>query len=162
MLFSDEFEARFAEMLTHYPTRRSTLVPTLLYAQDEIGYLSDEAIAELAQRLDLTELEVRNVISYYSMLVTKPRGKYNVQVCTNIACMLKGGEELLNHCKHKLGIGHKETTPDGEFSLEEVECIGACSWAPAVQVNYDFHENLTVQKMDEVLDDYKNKGGEIL
>ncbi len=162
MFFSDEFEARFADMLTHYPTRRSTLVPTLLYAQDEIGYLSDEVVAELAQRLDLNELEVRNVISYYSMLVTKPRGKYNIQVCTNIACMLKGGEELLDHCKHKLGIGHKETTPDGEFSLEEVECIGACSWAPAIQVNYDFHENLTVQKMDEVLDDYKKKGGEIL
>lgn len=162
MFFSDEFEARFADMLTHYPTRRSTLVPTLLYAQDEIGYLSDEVVAELAQRLDLNELEVRNVISYYSMLVTKPRGKYNIQVCTNIACMLKGGEELLDHCKHKLGIGHKETTPDGEFSLEEVECIGACSWAPAIQVNYDFHENLTVQKMDEVLDDYKKKGGGIL
>lgn len=162
MFFSDEFEARLADMLTHYPTRRSTLVPTLLYAQDEIGYLSDEVVAELAQRLDLNELEVRNVISYYSMLVTKPRGKYNVQVCTNIACMLKGGEELLDHCKHKLGIGLKETTPDGEFSLEEVECIGACSWAPAIQVNYDFHENLTVQKMDEVLDDYKKKGGGIL
>jgi NADH-quinone oxidoreductase subunit E len=145
-------------MLTHYPTKRSVLVPTLLYAQDEIGSLTDEVIAELAQRLDLTELEVRNVISYYSMLTTKPRGKYNVQVCTNIACMLVGGEELLGHCKKKLGIGHKGTTPDGLFTLEEVECIGACSWAPAIQVNYDFHENLTVEKMDRVLDEYKKKG----
>ena len=142
-------------MLTHYPTRRSALVPTLLYAQDEVGYLSDEVIAELAQRLDLTELEVRNVISYYSMLTTKPRGKYNVQVCTNIACMLRGGEELLDHCKRKLGIGHKGTTADGVFSLEEVECIGACSWAPAIQVNYDFHENLTNQQMDQILDECK-------
>jgi NADH-quinone oxidoreductase subunit E len=115
-------------------------------------------IAELAQRLDLTELEVHNVISYYSMLTTKPRGKYNVQVCTNIACMLVGGEELLEHCKKKLGVGHKGTTQDGLFSLEEVECIGGCSWAPAVQVNYDFHENLTVDKMDRVLDEYKKKG----
>ena len=95
MKFSEEFETRFAEMLQHYPTRRSALVPTLLYAQDETGFLSDEVITELAQRLDLTELEIRNVISYYSMLTTKPRGKYNVQVCTNIACMLVGGEELL-------------------------------------------------------------------
>ena len=158
MKFSDEFEQRFAEMLTHYPTKRSALVPTLLYAQDEVGYLNDEAIAELAQRLDLTELEVRNVISYYSMLTTKPRGKYNVQVCTNIACMLVGGEELLDNCKKKLGVGNKGTTADGLFSLEEVECIGACSWAPAVQVNYDFHENLTTEKMDKVLDDYKKKG----
>ncbi|MGA3105841.1 MAG: NAD(P)H-dependent oxidoreductase subunit E [Terriglobales bacterium] len=158
MRFSEEFEARFTEMLGHYPTRRSALVPTLLYAQDEIGSLTDEVIAELAGRLDLTDLEVRNVISYYSMLTTKPRGKYNVQVCSNIACMLRGGEELLDHCKKKLGIGNKGTTPDGMFSLEEVECIGACSWAPAVQVNYDFHENLTNAKMDEVLDNYKKKG----
>jgi NADH-quinone oxidoreductase subunit E len=156
--FSEEFESRFGEMLTHYPTKRSALVPTLLYAQDEVGYLSDEVIAELAMRLDLTQLEVHNVISYYSMLTTKPRGKYNVQVCTNIACMLVGGEELLEHCERKLGIRHKGTTPDGLFSLEEVECIGGCSWAPAVQVNYDFHENLTAEKMDRVLDDYKKKG----
>jgi len=156
--FSEEFETRFGEMLTHYPTKRSALVPTLLYAQDEVGFLSDEVIGELAKRLDLTELEVQNVISYYSMLTTKPRGKYNVQVCTNIACMLRGGEELLDHCKKKLGIGHKGTTQDGLFSLEEVECIGACSWAPAVQVNYDFHENLTAEKMDKVLDGYKKKG----
>jgi NADH-quinone oxidoreductase subunit E len=158
MKFSEHFEARFAEMLGHYPTKRSALVPTLLYAQDEVGFISDEVIAELALRLDLTELEVRNVISYYSMLTTKPRGKYNVQVCTNIACMLVGGEELLDHCKKKLGIGHKGTTPDGLFSLEEVECIGACSWAPAVQMNYDFHENLTKAKMDQILDEYKKKG----
>jgi len=158
MKFSDEFEARFAEMVPHYPTKRSALVPTLLYAQDEVGYLSDEVIAEIAGRLDLTELEVRNVISYYSMLITKPRGTYNVQVCTNIACMLRGGEEILEHCKKKLGIGHKGTTPDGLFSLEEVECIGACSWAAAAQVNYDYHENLTPEKMDKILDEYRKKG----
>ena len=158
MRFSDEFEARFAEMVTHYPTKRSVLVPTLLYAQDEVGYLRDEVILEIAGRLGLTELEVRNVISYYSMLTTKPRGKYNVQVCTNIACMLRGGEELLHHCESKLGVGHKGTTADGLFSLEVVECIGACSWAPAVQVNYEFHENLTPEKLNQVLDEYKMKG----
>jgi NADH-quinone oxidoreductase subunit E len=158
MKFSDEFETRFAEMVPHYPTRRSALVPTLLYAQDEVGYLSDEVIGEIAARLDLTELEVRNVISYYSMLTTKRRGKFNVQVCTNISCMVRGGEELFDHCAKKLGVGHKQTTPDGLFTLEEVECIGACSWAPAVQVNYDFHENLTAEKMDGILDAYKKKG----
>jgi NADH-quinone oxidoreductase subunit E len=158
MRFSDQFETRFAEMITHYPTKRPVLVPTLLYAQDEAGYLSDEVIEEIAERLELTALDVRNVISYYSMLSTKPRGKYNVQVCTNIACMLRGGEELLEHCEKKLGIAHKGTTPDGQFSLEEVECIGACSWAPAVQVNYDFHENLTTEKMDRVLEGYAKKG----
>jgi len=154
MKFSDEFETRFTMMVGHYPTKRSVLVPTLLFAQDEIGHLSDEVIQEIARRLELTELDVRNVISYYSMLTTKPRGKYNVQVCTNIACMLRGGEELFAHCRKKLGIGHKQTTEDGRFTLEEVECIGACSWAPAIQVNYDFHENLTVEKLDKVLDGY--------
>jgi NADH-quinone oxidoreductase subunit E len=157
MRFSEEFETRFAEMVTHYPTRRSVLVPTLLYAQDEVGFLSDEVVAEIAQRLDLTELEVRNVISYYSMLTTKPRGKYNVQVCTNISCLVRGGEKILDHCKKKLGVGHKQTTPDGLFTLEEVECIGACSWAAAAQVNYDYHENLTPEKMDRILEDYKRK-----
>ena len=158
MRFSEEFETRFAQMVTHYPTKRSVLVPTLLYAQDEVGFLSDEVVAEIAGRLDLTELDVRNVISYYSMLTTKPRGRFNVQVCTNISCLVRGGEEILDHCKKKLGIGHKGTTGDGLFSLEEVECIGACSWAPAAQVNYDFHENLTAEKIDTVIEEYRKKG----
>jgi NADH-quinone oxidoreductase subunit E len=157
MQFSEKFEKRFTEMITHYPVKRSVLVPILLYAQDEVGYLSDEVIHELAQRLKLSDLEVRNVITYYSMLTTKPRGKYNVQVCTNICCMLRGGEELFEAASKKLGIGHKGTTPDKQFSLEEVECIGACSWAPAIQVNYAFHENLTPEAMEKVIDEYATK-----
>jgi len=144
-------------MVTHYPTKRSVLVPTLLFAQDEVGFLSEEVISEIAGRLDLTELDVRNVISYYSMLTTKPRGKYNVQVCTNICCMLRGSDDIYEHVRKKLGISHKMTTPDGVFSLESVECIGACSWAPAMQVNYDFHENLTAEKVDKILDGYAAK-----
>ncbi len=153
-IFSPELAARFDRLVTLYPLKRSALIPMLLYAQDEVGYVSDPVVAEIAQRLDLLELDVRNVLSYYSMLRTVPAGRYNVQVCTNISCMLRGGYELLDHCKHKLGIGHKGVTPDGLFSLEEVECIGACCWAPAAQVNYDFHENLTPAKMDAVLADY--------
>ena len=157
MQFSEKFEKRFAEWLTHYPIKRSALVPTLLYVQDEVGYLSDEVIEEIASRFDLTVLEVRNVISYYSLLTRKPRGKYNVQVCTNICCMLRGAEEVFDSAKKKLGVGHKETTSDGLFSLEEVECIGACSWGPAMQVNYDFHENLTPEKVDRILDELKTQ-----
>ena len=153
-IFSPETAARFDKLATIYPVKRSALIPMLLYAQDEVGYVSDEVVAELAKRLDLLELDVRGVLSYYSMLRTKPAGKYNVQVCTNISCMLRGGFELLDHCKKTLGIGHKGVTPDGLFSLEEVECIGACCWAPAVQVNYDFHDDLTPAKMDAVLADY--------
>jgi NADH-quinone oxidoreductase subunit E len=158
MKLSDTFERRFTEMLGHYPTKRSVLVPTLLYMQDELGYLTDEAIREIAQRLELTELEVRNVISYYSMLTTRPRGKYSVQVCRNISCMLCGADDVIEHLKQHLRIGHKNTTPDGMFSFEEVECIGACSWAPAMQVNYDFHEKLTPEKAEKVLDEYRKKG----
>ena len=158
-IFSAELAARFDKLVTLYPMRRSALIPMLLYAQDEIGFVSDAAIAEIARRLDLTVLDVRNVLTYYSMLRTRPMGKYNVQVCTNISCMLRGGQELFEHCEKRLGIGHKQTTPDGMFSLEEVECIGACSWAPAVQVNYDFHENLTPETMDTVLEQYRSKAG---
>ncbi|MBI2681642.1 MAG: NAD(P)H-dependent oxidoreductase subunit E [Acidobacteriales bacterium] len=157
MVISEKLDRFFTEKMPEYPTKRSFLVPMLLYTQDELGCLTDEAIAYLAKKTELTELEVRNVISYYSMLRTKPMGKFHVQVCTNISCQLRGGDEIYEHCKHKLGIGHKQTTADGVFSLEEVECIGACSWAPAVQVNYDFHENLTPGKMDKVLEDYRNR-----
>jgi len=158
-IFSPDLAARFDKLVTIYPLKRSALVPMLLYAQDEVGYVSDAVVTEIAQRLDLLELDVRNVLSYYSMLRTKPAGKYNVQVCTNISCMLRGGYEILNHCKHKLGIGHKETTKDGVFSLEEVECIGACCWAPAIQIIYDFHENLTPQKVDALFQLYRDGKG---
>ena len=157
MKFSEPLEKRFTEMCTHYPTKRSVLVPILLYVQDELGSITDEAIAELAHRVDLTELEVRNVITYYSMMRTYPIGKYNLQVCTNVSCLLRGGEEILDHCKKKLGIGNKQSTPDGLFHVEEVECIGACSWAPAMQVNYDYHENLTPEKIDELIDGIRKK-----
>ena len=158
-IFSPELSARFDKLATIYPLKRSALVPMLLYAQDEVGYVSDAVVTEIAERLDLLELDVRNVLSYYSMLRTKPAGRYNVQVCTNISCMLRGGYEILDHCKHKLGIGHKEVTRDGIFSLEEVECIGACCWAPAIQINYDFHENLTPAKVDALFQMYRDGKG---
>jgi NADH-quinone oxidoreductase subunit E len=158
-IFSPELAARFDKLVTIYPVRRSALVPMLLYAQDEVGYVSDAVVKEIAERIGILELDVRNVLSYYSMLRTKPAGKYNVQVCTNISCMLRGGYEILHHCKEKLGIGHKETTPDGVFSLEEVECIGACCWAPAMQINYDFHDDLTNEKVDVLFQMYRDGQG---
>jgi NADH-quinone oxidoreductase subunit E len=154
-IFSPELAARFDKLVTLYPVRRSALIPMLLYAQDEVGYISGAVIAEVAERIGIRENDVQSVLSYYSMLRTKPAGKYNVQVCTNISCMVRNGYGILEHCKKRLGIGHKEVTADGLFSLEEVECIGACCWAPAIQVNYDFHEELTPEKMDVILDNYK-------
>lgn len=157
MKFSDQLEKRFSEMLTHYPTKRAVLVPILLYVQDELGSITDDAIHEVAQRVDLSDLEVRNVITYYSMMRTHPIGKYNFQVCTNVSCLLRGGEEILEHCKKRFGVGNQQSTPDGLFHVEEVECIGACSWGPAMQVNYEYHENLTPEKIDELIDGIKKK-----
>jgi NADH-quinone oxidoreductase subunit F len=136
--------------------KRSALVPMMMYAQDEYGYISDDMVNELASRLDLRPVEVEETLAYYSMLHRKPIGKHHVQVCTNVACMLRGGAQLLQHAKKRLEIGHKETTQDGVFSLEEVECIGACTGAPAMQVNYDYYENLTPLKFDRIIEDLDN------
>ena len=156
-LFSPQLAARFDALVEKYPVRRSALVPMLLYAQDEVGYLSDAVIAEVAERIGITALDVRGVATYYSMLRFKPVGKYNVQVCTNICCMLRGAEEVYEAASRKLGIRHKQVTPDGRFSLEEVECIGACSWGPAMQVNYDYHEKLSPEATERILDEYSKK-----
>src|SRR3977135_3877475 len=97
-------------------------------------------------------LQVDEVVGYYSMLHRKPMGKFHVQVCTNISCLLVGGMELYEHASKKLGIGHKQVTADGQISLEEVECMGACSWAPAVEINSDFHHQVTSEKLDQLID----------
>jgi NADH-quinone oxidoreductase subunit E len=156
-IFSPQLAGRFDALVEKYPLRRSALVPMLLYAQDEIGYLSDAVIHEVAERIGITELEVRNVATYYSMLRFRPAGKYNVQVCTNISCMLRGAYDLYERFQDELGIGHKGVTPDGVFSLEEVECIGACCWAPAIQVNYDFHDELAPDSVPGILAQYRSK-----
>jgi NADH-quinone oxidoreductase subunit E len=146
-------------MLESYPSgrTRSAVVPMLLYAQDEVGHISNELIEEVARRCKVTSLQVDEVVGYYSMLHKKPQGKVHVQVCTNISCLIDGGEELYQHASKKLGIGNKETTPDGQFSLEEVECMGACSWAPAIQLNYDFHHHVTPEKLDKLIEDLRRK-----
>jgi len=157
MTFSPELEERFKRFLAKYPGReRSAVIPMLMYAQDEVGAITPELIDEIAKRCGVHSLQVDEVVGYYSMLHRKPLGKYHVQVCTNISCMLVGGTELYEHAKKKLGIGHKEVTADGVFSLEEVECMGACSWAPAVEINYDFHHHVTPEKLDALIDGLKS------
>lgn len=157
MTFSPELETKFAKLLESYPPgrTRSAVVPMLMFAQDEIGQVTVELVHEVAKRCQVTPLQVDEVIGYYSMLHRKPLGKYHVQVCTNISCLLVGGEELYEHVCKKLGVGHKEVTPDGLFSVEEVECMGACSWAPAIEVNYDFHHFVTPEKLDKLIDDLR-------
>jgi NADH-quinone oxidoreductase subunit E len=156
-IFSPQLAARFDALVQKYPAKRSALIPMLLYAQDEIGYLSDAVIAEVARRIGITELDVRNVATYYSMLRFKPAGQFNIQVCTNISCMLRGAYDVLERFEEELGVGHKGITRDGLFSLEEVECIGACCWAPAIQVNYDFRDEFTPDSVPSILDEYRAK-----
>ncbi len=148
-----QLAAKFGQLITRYPIKRSALVPMLLYTQDEYGYISDDMIAEIARRLDLNTLQVTETLVYYSMLRQKPAGKHHIQICTNVSCMLRGGNQLFEHAKRKLEIAHKEVTADGVFSLEEVECIGACTGGPAMQVNYDFYEDLSPDKFDEIVDE---------
>src|SRR6266403_2811433 len=153
MQISPQLTARFERLQNAYPVKRSALIPMLMYAQDEFGFVGEEMIAEIAGRLDLRTVQVEETLEYYSMLHRKPMGKHHVQVCTNVACMLRGGYDILEQAKKRLEIGHKEVTKDGVFSLEEVECIGACTGAPAIQVNYDFYENVTPLSLDRLIED---------
>ncbi|HKW88637.1 MAG TPA: NADH-quinone oxidoreductase subunit NuoF [Candidatus Acidoferrales bacterium] len=149
-----QLEAKFQAFVSRYPVKRSTLIPMMLYAQDEYGHLSNEILEEIARRLELNMTEVTETLGYYSMLRRHPAGKFHVQVCTNISCQLRGGYQILEHVEKRLGIKNRQTTANGIFSLEEVECMGACTGAPAMQVNYDFYENLTTDKVDEILDEF--------
>jgi len=153
MQLSPQLAKRFESLENRYPVKRSALIPMLIYAQDEYGYVSDDMVLEIARRLGLNNVQVEETLAYYSMLRRKPMGKHHVQVCTNVACMLRGGYDILDRAKRRLEIGHKETTKDGVFSLEEVECIGACTGAPAMQINYDYYEDLTPYKFDRILED---------
>jgi NADH-quinone oxidoreductase subunit E len=154
MTFSPKLEEKFAKITENYPAGRqkAALIPMLMYAQDEVGHMTEELKAEVAQRLGISVLEVNEVIGYYTMLRKKKMGKTHLQICTNISCLLWDGDKLWERACEKLGIGHNEVTPDGKISLEEVECIGACSWAPAIQLNYDFVHNVTRQQLDEIIE----------
>jgi NADH-quinone oxidoreductase subunit F len=145
-------DAKFKDLVGRYPVKRSALIPMMLFAQDQFGSLSDEILDEIARRLDLNTVQVTETLAYYSMLRRKPAGRNHIQVCTNISCMLRGGNELYAHVQKRLGLHNKEVSPTGTFSLEEVECMGACTGAPAMQVNYDFYENLDPDKVDAIFE----------
>ncbi len=153
MTLSPELESKFQSILAKYPEdrKRSAVIPMLLFGQDVIGSITRELVEEVARRTGQTTLSIDEVVTYYSMLHRKPLGHAHVQICTNISCMLNGGENLWKIATERLGIGHKEATADGKISLEEVECIGACSWAPAMQVNYDFHHQVTPEKLNDLI-----------
>ncbi len=138
-----------------YPEKQAALMPLLWMAQKKWGYLSMDVMRYCAYLLELPLAHVEGVANFYTMYFKKPVGKHHIQVCTNVACMLNGGEEILNKFSEKLNIGNNEVTSDGLFSLEEVECIGACGMAPVVALNEDFYEFFKIENIDEFIAKYK-------
>ncbi len=157
MNFSGELEAKFEKLLFSYPhgRERAALIPMLMFAQDEVGALTEEVVEEIAGRLNIRPLDIDEVISYYTMLSRKKRGRHHLQVCTNVSCMLLGADTLFAQAKQQLGVENHGVTSDGNFSLEEVECLGACSWGPSLQVNYDYQYGMTPEKLEKLIEDLR-------
>ncbi|MDQ1266907.1 MAG: NADH-quinone oxidoreductase subunit [Bacteroidota bacterium] len=150
--FSDEELARVEAIRSHYLEPQSALMPVLWMAQKRWGWLSKDVMQYVADLLHLPYSEVYGVATFYTMYFKKPMGRYHIQVCTNVSCMLNEGEALFEYVSQKLGIGHNEKTEDGLFSLEEVECMGACGGAPMIAINEDYYENADIRKIDELID----------
>ncbi len=150
--FSKESKAHFEEILTRYPKKRAAIMPTLWLAQKDFGYLSHEVLAYVAELIEESPAFVASVASFYTMYYKKPMGRHHVQVCTNLSCALVGSDNIVNCIKEKLGIGLGETTPDGKFSLDEVECLASCGTGPMMQIDDDYWEGLTTEKTLEILE----------
>ena len=150
--FPPEARQRFEHLLTRYPNKEAALLPTLHLAQEVWGWISPDVVMFVAEQLELTPSTVFGVVSFYNMYNQRPVGKHFLQVCTNLSCMIRGGYDIYYRLHEQLGgVAPGDITPDGKFSLVEVECLGSCGTAPVVQVNNDYHENMSVQKMDELL-----------
>jgi len=149
--FSPEVEAEIDRHLAKYPVMRSAILPLMFVVQRERGYLDPPGVAYLAKRLKLRITDIWEVATFYSMIYTEPVGKYHIQVCRTLSCKIRGAGKITEHCSQKLGIKPGETTADGRFSLSEVECLGSCGTAPMFQINFDYHEDLTPAKVDQIL-----------
>ena len=156
--FSDENREKFDELLTRYPTKQAAVLPTLWMAQEQFGWCSTEVIEYVSELLDLPPSHVYGVVSFYTMYYRRPMGKYHIQLCTNISCMLRGGETILECLQEKLGIGLGETTPDGLISLDEVECLAACDIAPMCQMNDEYHGPFTPESVGQFVDQLRSRG----
>jgi NADH-quinone oxidoreductase E subunit len=150
--FSPEVEAEIDSHLAKYPVMRSAILPLMFVVQRERGYLDPPGVAYLAKRLALRITDIWEVATFYSMIYTEPVGKYHIQVCKTLSCKIRGAEKITAHCAERLGIKPGEVTADSRFSLAEVECLGSCGTAPMFQINFDYHEDLTTEKVDKILD----------
>jgi NADH-quinone oxidoreductase E subunit len=145
IIFNEEELQEVNKHISKYPEKKAAIMPVLWMAQKKFGWLSKEVMEYVAELLDLTYAHVYGVATFYTMYFKKPMGKNHVQVCTNVSCMLRQGDQIYQHVKERLGIGHNEATEDGKFSLEEVECMGACGGAPMIVINEDFYENVDIK-----------------
>jgi len=153
--FTPENVERINKEIAKYPVKKPAVMAALYIAQEQNGYISNEVIKEVAAILEMTSEEVLGVVTFYTMYFQKPMGKNHIQVCTNVSCMLRGGYDIWNQVKEKLGVDNMGVTADGNFSLEEVECMGSCGTAPMLAVNEDYYENLTKEKVEELINSLK-------
>ncbi len=156
-MFTEENLRRVEEIKKRYPKPMAALLPVLWIAQEQFGWISEEAMHYVGGLLGLPFNHVLGVVTFYTMYNKKPVGKYNIQFCANISCMLRGADNLIEHLEYKLGIKVGETTSDGLFTLKEVECLGSCGTAPMMQVNNDYYEDLTSEKVDNLLDEFRKQ-----
>ena len=151
-IFSAAVEAEIDGHLAKYPVKRSAILPLMFIVQRERGYLDKPAVAYLADRLGVRVTDIWEVATFYSMIYTEPVGKYHLQVCRTLSCKILGAGEITEHCASRLGIKPGEMSADGQFSLSEVECLGSCGTAPMMQIGFDYYENLTTEKVDELIE----------
>lgn len=160
--FDDKTKARIDELTARYPTKKSALLPALWVAQEVYGgWLPEEAMQEVADHLEVSRAEVEGVATYYTMYNKEPIGKHNIEICHNISCMVLGADDLVHHCEKRLGIVSGETTPDGLFTLNRVECLGACCNAPALQIGNTYYEDIDAAKLDRIIDGLKSAPSEV-
>lgn len=155
--FTEDNLKRIEESLKKYPHKRAALMLVLYIAQEQNGFISGEVMTEVSRILEINPEDVLGVVTFYTMYHQQPVGKYHIQVCTNVSCMLKGGYQIFDRVKEKLGIGNMQVTKDKLFSVEEVECMGSCGTAPMLAVNEDFFENLTEEKTEQIIESLKNR-----
>lgn len=153
--FSDSTEQAFAKTLGKYPNKRAALLPTLRLAQDEFGYLSNDVMEYVAERLEMPPSKVLQVATFYTMFYKRPHGRFHIEVCTSVPCCMMGGYDIMRHLESRLGIKAGEVSEDGKFSYAEAECLAGCGHAPLCQVNSEYHEFLTPDSLDEILESLK-------
>ncbi len=156
-LFNEEELKKVEDIKSRYPSSQAALLPVLWMVQEKEGWISEDSMRYVGDLLQVSYEHILGVVTFYTMFNKQPRGKYHLQICTNVSCMLRGGYDLFKLASEKLGIKNNETTPDKLFTIEEVECLGSCGTAPMIQVNNkEYYENLTVESFNKLIDDFKN------